>query len=71
MPTRENNYTQRLLQRRIKAAKAEGLTIIGIAPDFTVITADSGHSPPQLSPGTPQLRLTGRPLLRDAREKLG
>jgi hypothetical protein len=73
MPARNNPYTQRSLRRRIKAARAEGLVVVRIAPDYSVITFDpnSGHSPPQLSPGTPHPGLTAQPELRDAREKLG
>jgi hypothetical protein len=70
---RENYYTKRSLQRRIEAAKAAGLVVVAIAPDFTLITADpnNGHTSPGLSPGSPSLRLTSQPQLRDAREKLG
>lgn len=64
--SRQNPYTQRAIERAIRAAQAAGLTVTGVQPDGTVLTASPGNP---LSPG--RVPLTARPGLRDAREKLG
>jgi len=64
--TRQNPYTQRAIERAIKAALAAGLRVVGVRPDGTVLTELRENEPaPPLRP------LTGQPKLRDAREKLG
>lgn len=68
MCARQNPYTQRAIERAIKAALAAGLRVVGVQPDGTVLTdgmaADS--APRTLSPPlTPGMKP------RDAREKLG
>ena len=63
MPSKENPYTKRAIQRRIKAALDAGLKVVGVAPDFTVITEDRGKPSPTA--------LTGQRPLRDARDLLG
>jgi hypothetical protein len=64
--TRHNPYTQRAIERAIKAALAAGLRVTGVRPDGTVLT-ESRDNRPTATPVT----LTGQPRLRDAREKLG
>lgn len=59
-------YTQRAIERRIKAARAAGLRVVGIHPDGTVLTEERDNALPSNTPA-----LTDRPKLRDAREKLG
>lgn len=61
--SRANPYTQRAIERAIKAALSTGLKVIGVRPDGTVLTDNS-----VTIAGTD---LTDRPKLRDAREKLG
>jgi hypothetical protein len=61
--SRVNPYTQRAIERAIKAALSVGLKVIGVRPDGTVLTDNS-----VTVTGTD---LTDRPKLRDAREKLG
>jgi hypothetical protein len=63
--TRENPYTQRAIERAIKAALASGLRVVGVRPDGTVLTETREDGP--AGPDNP---LTGRSRLRDAREKL-
>jgi hypothetical protein len=55
--------TQRMIERVIKAVRATGLYVVAVQPDGTVLTDDK----PVSAANTP---LTGRPRLRDAREKL-
>lgn len=64
--TRQNPYTQRAIERAIRAALAAGLRVTGVLPDGTVLTAVRENVP---APG--RLALTGKLQLRDAREKLG
>ncbi len=64
--TRQNPYTQRAIERAIKAALGAGLRVVGVRPDGTVLTASREN--PETDP---RAALTGRPALRDAREKLG
>ena len=64
--TRQNPYTKRAIRRAIEAALAAGLRVTGILPDGTVLT--DGRENPAASA---QSTLTGKPKLRDAREKLG
>jgi hypothetical protein len=66
MAKSESPYTKRSTQRRIEAALAAGLKVVGVAPDFTVLTEDRDNAS---SAGDP--RLTGKRKLRDARERLG
>lgn len=66
MTGRQNPYTQRAIERAIKAALAAGLRVVGVRPDGTVLTASRDNPEP-----APPVTLTGRPSLRDAREKLG
>ena len=64
--TRQNPYTQRAIERAIKAALGAGLRVVGVRPDGTVLTEVRENATAMaLAP------LTGRPKLRDAREKLG
>ncbi|SDC09325.1 hypothetical protein SAMN05216337_1001235 [Bradyrhizobium brasilense] len=64
--TRQNPYTQRAIERAIRAALAAGLTVTAVLPDGTVLTEARDNRPaPVPEP------LTGKPKLRDAREKLG
>jgi hypothetical protein len=65
MPTHENPYTKRAIRRRIEAALAAGLRVVALQPDGTIVTEDRENRPRDLAS-----RLTGRPKLRDAREKL-
>jgi len=60
----QNPYTQKAYERRIKAARAAGLRVVGLKPDGTIITEDK----PVTGTASP---LTDQPKLRDAREKLG
>ncbi|WP_407152242.1 hypothetical protein [Bradyrhizobium sp. ORS 86] len=60
---RANPYTQRMIERAIKAARACGLQVVGVKPDGTVLTAEK-------SPPLAETSLTNGPPLRDAREKL-
>lgn len=64
--TRQNPYTQRAIERAIRAALCAGLRVTGVRPDGTVLT-EAGDRPAP----TPAPTLTGKPKLRDAREKLG
>jgi hypothetical protein len=64
--SRQNRYTQRSIERRIKAAQKCGLKVAAILPDGTVLTKDGDKW--VTIDATP---LTDRPVLRDAREKLG
>lgn len=61
--TRQNPYTQRQIQRAIKAARAEGLKVTGVKLDGTILTEENCASP-RPAP------LTGPKKARDAREKL-
>jgi hypothetical protein len=63
---RENPYTKRAIKRRIEAALAAGLSVVALQPNGTILTEDRENTA-----GDPVSRLTGRPKLRDAREKLG
>ena len=63
---RRNPYTQRAIERAIKAAMSAGLRVVGVKPDGTVLT--DGRDNPAAAP---LATLTGKPRLRDAREKLG
>ena len=63
---RQNPYTQRAIERAIKAALGAGLRVVGVRPDGTVLTEASENAPARLT-----APLTGQPRLRDAREKLG
>lgn len=63
---RQNPYTQRAIERAIRAALAAGLRVTGVLPDGTVLTeARENAAPPNRTPLTP------KPGLRNAREKLG
>lgn len=64
--TRQNPYTQRAIERAIRAALSAGLTVTGVRPDGTVLT-----EPGKISPAPPPTPLTPSPKPRDAREKLG
>ena len=64
--SRQNPYTQRAIERAIRAALAAGLRVTGVLPDGTVLTEGRDNLPP-----AGRLPLTGKPKLRDAREKLG
>jgi hypothetical protein len=64
--TRQNPYTQRMIERAIKAAMSAGLVVTGVRPDGTVLTESRENRATAGSTG-----LTGQPRLRDAREKLG
>jgi hypothetical protein len=66
MSRRQNHYTQKSVERRIKAARAAGLRVRGVTADFTVLTEEPNSS--VTTAGEP---LTNRPKLRDARDKLG
>jgi hypothetical protein len=63
---RQNPYTQRAIERAIRAALAAGLRVTAVRPDGTVLTEVLEN--PGVRSGPP---LTGKPALRDAREKLG
>jgi hypothetical protein len=64
--SRQNPYTQRAIERAIRAALAAGLRVTGVLPDGTVLTETRDKV---LAHPTPAL--TGEPRLRNAREKLG
>jgi hypothetical protein len=64
--SRQNPYTQRAIERAIRAALAAGLRVIGVQPDGTVLT-----QPAENRPAPARADLTAKPRLRDAREKLG
>jgi len=64
--SRQNPCTQRSIERGIKAAQKCGLNVVAILPDGTVLTKDGDKW--VTIDATP---LTDRPVLRDAREKLG
>lgn len=66
MTGRTNPYTQRAIERAIRAALASGLKVTGVRPDGTVLTDGPGHAPVTASPP-----LTPEPKPRDARDKLG
>lgn len=63
---RKNPYTQRAIERAIKAALGAGLRVTGVRPDGTVLTAARENTA-----AADEAALTGKPKLRDAREKLG
>ncbi|MCP1832777.1 hypothetical protein ACVIIY_005067 [Bradyrhizobium sp. USDA 4515] len=63
---KQNPYTQRAIARAVKAALACGLQVKAILSDGTVLI-ENGDSRRPASPEP----LTGKPKLRDAREKLG
>ncbi|MDP1866959.1 MAG: hypothetical protein Q8L13_11550 [Bradyrhizobium sp.] len=63
---RQNTYTQRAIERAIRAALAAGLRVTGVQPDGTVLTGARENGQAQPAAG-----LTPKPRLRDAREKLG
>lgn len=63
--TKANPYTQAAIERAIKAALAVGLSVVGVKPDGTVLTA-----PGETRIVGPAPDLTKPPKLRDAREKL-
>jgi hypothetical protein len=63
---RQNPYTQRAIERAIKAALGVGLRVVGVRPDGTVLTESRENASK-----SPPVTLTGQPRLRDAREKLG
>jgi hypothetical protein len=66
MMGRQNAYTQRAIERAIRAALATGLRVTGVQPDGTVLTQALENSSP-----AGRVPLTPKPGLRDAREKLG
>jgi hypothetical protein len=61
-----NPYTQKSIERRMKAALAVGLRVVGVTLDGTVLTEER-NSPVTIT----VVPLTNQPKLRDAREKLG
>jgi hypothetical protein len=63
---KQNPYTQRAIERAIKAALAAGLRVTGVQPDGTVLTEARENAA-----GAGRAPLTAQPKLRDAREKLG
>jgi hypothetical protein len=63
---RQNPYTQRQIERAIKAAISAGLTVTGVKPDGTVLTEANENRPAETGTG-----LTTQQKPRDAREKLG
>ena len=63
---KQNPYTQRAIERAIRAAMAAGLQVTGVQPDGTVLTAAPKNPTP-----AGRMPLTAKPALRDAREKLG
>lgn len=67
---RRNPYTQRAIERAIKAAMSAGLRVVGVKPDGTVLT-DGKETYTDIAGVAPHPTLTGKPRLRDAREKLG
>jgi hypothetical protein len=64
--SRQNPYTQRAIERAIKAAMSAGLAVTGVRPDGTVLTESRENRPK-----TPETGLTPPSKPRDAREKLG
>lgn len=62
--SRSNPYTQRQIERAIKAVLAAGLRVVGVKPDGTVLTEEN-----LIVTGTVPLTPPQKP--RDAREKLG
>jgi hypothetical protein len=62
---KQNPYTQRAIERAIKAAQACGLKVVGVRTDGTVLTEAAENQPQVRSPG-----LTPAQKPRDAREKL-
>ena len=62
---RQNPYTQRMIERTIRAALSCGLHVVGIRPDGTVLTDEQDKATT-----TTGSLLTAKPKLRDAREKL-
>ena len=62
----QNPYTQKAIERRMKAALAVGLRVVGVTPDGTVLTEERNSSVTTIT----VVPLTDRPKLRDAREKL-
>jgi hypothetical protein len=64
--TRQNPYTQRAIERAIKAALAAGLNVTGVRADGTVLTETTENRPLAKAPP-----LTPAQKPRDAREKLG
>jgi hypothetical protein len=66
MMNRQNPYTQRAIERTIRAALAAGLQVTGVQPDGTVLTATRENAGARAG-----LPLTAKSALRDAREKLG
>ena len=64
--SRQNPYTQRAIERAIKAAIGAGLAVTGVRPDGTVLTESRENRPASGSTG-----LTASAKPRDAREKLG
>jgi hypothetical protein len=60
---KQNPYTQRAIERAIKAALGAGLRVVGVRPDGTVLTEAAGE--------TPAAPLTVPRKPRDAREKFG
>lgn len=62
--TKANPFTQRAIERAIKAAQSCGLKVIGVKPDGTILTGENS-----IASGT--LSLTPEKKPRDAREKLG
>ena len=60
-----NPYTQKSIERRMKAALAVGLRVVGVTLDGTVLTEER-NSPVTIT----VVPVTDRPKLRDTREKL-
>jgi hypothetical protein len=69
MMTKRNPYTQRQIERAIKAAMACGLKVVAVRPDGTVITSDA--ETPIEEPGVERKfgDMLGKAI--DARKKLG
>ena len=65
-PHGANPYTQKSIERRMKAALAVGLRVVGVTPDGTVLTEERNSSVTTIT----VVPVTDRPKLRDAREKL-
>jgi hypothetical protein len=63
---RKTPYTQKSIERRMKAALAVGLRVVGVTLDGTVLTEERNSS--VTITGVP---LIEKPKLRDARETLG
>lgn len=61
---KSNPFTQRAIERAIKAAQGCGLKVIGVKPDGTVLTGEN-------SIVSAARALTPENKPRDAREKLG